>query len=172
MMRMLPIVRASDRKEMVTVQNRFCTVTGCVRVSEQIGGNRMADQFQGNVDTLFKGMENFVTSKTCVGDPIRIGDTIILPLVDVSFGLLASTKNEKERRNGGGGMGGKMTPTALLIIKDGSTRMVNVKNQDSLSRLIDIVPDLIQRFTSKNKVVTTPEEDKVVESAAKEETTF
>ena len=64
----------------------------------------MAEQFQGNVDTLFKGMESFVTSKTCVGDPIRIGDTIILPLVDVSFGMMASTKNEKDRRNGGGGV--------------------------------------------------------------------
>ena len=51
----------------------------------------MADHFQGNVETLFKGMDNFVTSKTCVGDPIRIGDTVILPLMDVSFGLLAST---------------------------------------------------------------------------------
>ena len=132
----------------------------------------MADQFQGNVDTLFKGMENFVTSKTCVGDPIRIGDTIILPLVDVSFGLLASTKNEKERRNGGGGMGGKMTPSALLIIKDGTTRMVNVRNQDSLSRIIDLVPDLIQRFTSKDKAQPTPEEETVIQEAARKEKTF
>ena len=94
----------------------------------------MADQFQGNVDTLFQGMENFVTSKTCVGDPIRIQDTVILPLVDVSFGLLASTKNEKDRRNGGGGMGGKMSPSALLIIKDGATRLENVRSQDGLSK--------------------------------------
>jgi uncharacterized spore protein YtfJ len=76
----------------------------------------MADQFQGNVDTLFQGMENFVTSKTCVGDPIRIQDTVILPLVDVSFGLLASTKNEKDRRNGGGGMGGKNLGMVVVLL--------------------------------------------------------
>ncbi len=132
----------------------------------------MADQFQGNVDTLFQGMENFVTSKTCVGDPIRIQDTVILPLVDVSFGLLASTKNEKDRRNGGGGMGGKMTPSALLIIKDGATRLVNVRSQDSLSRIIELVPELIDRFTSKEKTKTTPEEETVMQEAAKEEKTF
>ena len=132
----------------------------------------MADQFQGNVDTLFKGMENFVTSKTCVGDPIRIGDTIILPLVDVSFGLLASSKNERDRRNGGGGMGGKMSPSALLIIRDGATRLVNVRNQDSLSKIIDLVPELVQRFTDNKKTKTTPEEDVVIQEAAKEEKTF
>ncbi len=132
----------------------------------------MADHFQGNVDTLFKGMENFVTSKTCVGDPIRVQDTIILPLVDVSFGLLASTKNERDRNGGGGGMGGKMVPTALLIIKDGNTRLVNVRSQDSLSRIIDLAPEIMQRFSSKNKVKTTPEEEVVMEEAAKTEEKF
>ena len=132
----------------------------------------MADHFQVNVDTLFKGMDSFVTSKTCVGDPIRIGDTIILPLVDVSFGLMASTKNEKDRRNGGGGLGGKMTPSALLIIKDGATRLVNVRSQDSLSKIIDLAPELIERFTSRNKTKTTPEEEAVMKEAAKEEKTF
>ena len=132
----------------------------------------MADHFQGNVDTLFKGMDSFVTSKTCVGDPIRIGETIILPLVDVSFGLMASTKNEKDRRNGGGGLGGKMTPSALLIIKDGATRLVNVRNQDSLSKILEMAPELIEKFTSRNKTKTTPEEDAVMKEAANEEKTF
>ena len=132
----------------------------------------MADHFQVNVDTLFKGMDNFVTSKTCVGNPIRVGETIILPLVDVSFGLMASTKNEKDRRNGGGGMGGKMTPSALLIIKDGATRLVNIHSQDGLSKLIEMAPDLIEKFTSLKKTKTTPEEDAVMQEAAKEEKKF
>ena len=52
----------------------------------------MAENFQTTVDSLFKGMENFVTTKTVVGDAIHIGDTIILPLVDVTFGVVASAK--------------------------------------------------------------------------------
>ena len=132
----------------------------------------MADHFQVNVDTLFKGMDSFVTSKTCVGDPIRIGDTIILPLVDVSFGMMASTKNEKDRRNGGGGIGGKITPSALLIIKDGATRLVNVHSQDGLAKIIEMAPDLIEKFSSRSKTKTTPEEEAVMQEAAKEEKTF
>ena len=132
----------------------------------------MADHFQGTVESLFKGMESFVTTKTCVGDPVYIGDTILVPLVDVSFGVMASAKNEDRRSNGGGGMGGKITPTALLVIKDGATKLVNIRNQDSLSKLIDMAPDLINKFTSRDKVVTTPEEDSAMAQAAKDEERF
>ena len=132
----------------------------------------MAEHFQGTVESLFKGMESFVTTKTCVGDPVYIGDTIIVPLVDVSVGVMASAKNEDRRSNGGGGMGGKITPTALLVIKDGATKLVNIRNQDSLSKLIDMAPDLINKFTSRDKVVTTPEEDSVMAEAAKDEERF
>lgn len=132
----------------------------------------MAEHFQGTVDSLFKGMENFITTKTCVGDPIHVGDTIILPLVDVSFGVMASAKNEERRTNGGGGMGGKISPTALLIIKDGNTKLVTVRNQDSLSKLIDLAPDLINKVTGKNTVTTTADEEAVMDEAAKDEERF
>ena len=50
----------------------------------------MADNsFNNTVESLFKGMDSFITTKTVVGDAVHIGDTIILPLVDVSFGVAA-----------------------------------------------------------------------------------
>ena len=42
------------------------------------------NSFHTTVESLFKGMDSFITTKTVVGDAIHIGDTIILPLVDVS----------------------------------------------------------------------------------------
>ena len=45
---------------------------------------KMADNnFKGTVDALFQGIDGVVSSKTVVGDAIHIGETIILPLVDV-----------------------------------------------------------------------------------------
>lgn len=41
------------------------------------------NNFQTTVDSLFKGMNSFITTKTVVGEAVHIGDTIILPLVDV-----------------------------------------------------------------------------------------
>uniref|UniRef100_UPI004057C8FB GerW family sporulation protein n=1 Tax=Acetatifactor sp. TaxID=1872090 RepID=UPI004057C8FB len=111
----------------------------------------MADkenQFQGVVDSLLRGMDTVLSTKTVVGEPTKIGDTIILPLVDVTFGVGAGAGNNttKGSANGGGGMGGKMTPSAVLVIKNGSTKLVNVKNQDTMTKLIDMLPDLIDKF--------------------------
>lgn len=109
--------------------------------------------FKKNVDSLLNGMENFISTKTVVGEAINIDDTIILPLVDVTFGVGAGA-SESEKKNsggGGGGLGAKISPSAVLVIKDGHTRLVNIKNQDSLTKIIDMVPDIMDRFTSKKK---------------------
>lgn len=105
--------------------------------------------FQTTVDSLFKGMDSFITTKTVVGDAITLGDTIILPLVDVTFGVAATAKNDNGKNGGGGGMGGKMTPSAVLVIKDGNAKLVNIKNQDSMTKILDMVPDFVNRFTAQ-----------------------
>ena len=64
------------------------------------------NNFNNTVESLFKGMDSFITTKTVVGDAIHIGDTIILPLVDVSFGVAAWAFMGEKMNNGAGGMGG------------------------------------------------------------------
>ena len=109
------------------------------------------DKLNTTVESLFKGMDSFITTKTVVGEAIHIGDTIILPLVDVSFGVAAGANMEGAKNNGAGGMGGKITPSAILVISNGTTRLVNVKNQDSMTKILDMVPDLIERFSKKDE---------------------
>ena len=133
----------------------------------------MADNFQTTVDSLFKGMENFVTTKTVVGDAIHIGDTIILPLVDVTFGVVASAKSEEKKNNGGGGMGGKMSPSAVLVIKDGIAKLVNVKQQDGVTKILDMVPDIVNKFgpgSRKGEAADDHVKQACDEAAGKEET--
>ena len=57
----------------------------------------------------------------------------------------------------GGGIGGKITPSAVIVIQDGKTKLVNIKNQDTITKLLDMVPDVVDRFTSKDEKLT--EED-------------
>ena len=102
------------------------------------------------MEALVKGAESVFTTKTVVGEATKIDDTIIIPLVDVSFGIGAGAScgaGKDSRKNGGmGGMSGKMSPSAVLLIKNGQTRLVNIKNQDSVSKVIDMIPDLVDRF--------------------------
>ena len=48
-------------------------------------------------------------------------------------------------------MAGKMTPCAVLVIQNGTTKLVNVKNQDAITKILDMVPDLADKFTGKDK---------------------
>ena len=104
------------------------------------------NNFKETVNSLFKGMDSFITTKTVVGDAIHIGDTIILPLVDVSFGVAAGAFSQDKKNNGAGGMGGKIMPSAVLVIQNGTTKLVNIKNQDGVTKILDMVPDFVNRF--------------------------
>ena len=106
------------------------------------------NNFKDTVNSLFKGMDAFISAKTVVGEAIHVGDTIILPLVDVSFGVGAGAFESDKKNNGGGGMTGKLTPSAVLVIQNGTTKLVNVKNQDGLTKVLDMVPDFVDPFAS------------------------
>ena len=105
--------------------------------------------FDSVISSLLKGMDTILSTKTVVGEATQIGDTIILPLVDVTFGIGAGAGAGDKKNNGGGGMGGKMTPSAVLVIKDGYTKLVNIKNQDAVTKILDMIPDLVDKFASK-----------------------
>lgn len=79
---------------------------------------------------------------------MQAGDTIIVPLIDVTCGMAAGAFSEKskEKQRGGGGMSAKMSPSAVLVIQNGVTKVVNIKNQDAITKAIDMAPDLINRF--------------------------
>lgn len=119
----------------------------------------MADNnFKGTVEALFHGMDGMVSSKTVVGEAIHINDTIILPLVDVSFAVGAGAFNAEKKERGAGGIGGKMTPCAVLVIQNGHTRLVNIKNQDTITKILDMVPDVIDKFTGDKDEKMTEED--------------
>ncbi|MDD6233910.1 MAG: GerW family sporulation protein [Lachnospiraceae bacterium] len=129
----------------------------------------MADnKFDTTVSSLFKGMDGFLSAKTVVGEPVTVNDTIILPLVDVSFGVAAGAGSNDNKNKAAGGMGGKMSPSAVLVIHDGITRLVNVKNQDSVSKIIDMIPDIIDKIKSFKDGKKDPDIEKAVDDAINE----
>lgn len=129
----------------------------------------MNNKVNEDLNGLMNQLESFITTKTVVGEPIHIDQTILVPLIDVSFaaasGSTASNKfvekhKEKERRvdggagAGAGGLGAKVSPSAMLVIQNGTTQLINVRNQDSITKLIDMIPGLVSKvpdFFSKSK---------------------
>jgi len=111
----------------------------------------MSEKVKDNVnavDSLLKGMESYITTKTVVGEAVTIGDTIVLPLADVSFGMGVG---QFSKDGNTGGMGGKITPSAVLIIQDGKSKIINIKETDNISKIADLIPDVAEKI--KNKFV-------------------
>ncbi|MDD3173623.1 MAG: GerW family sporulation protein [Herbinix sp.] len=122
------------------------------------------NSFNSTVESLFRGMDNFITTKTVVGDAVRVDtDTIILPLVEVSFGVGAGAFSGEKKNNAGGGMGGKISPSSVLVIQNGTSKLVNIKEQDSVTKILDMVPDLINKFTNRGEKNKDDMDDKVEE---------
>lgn len=126
----------------------------------------MADntKFNSTVEALFAGMDSFVSAKTVVGDAVTVNDTIIVPLVDVAFGVGAGAFSGEAKNNAGGGLGAKLSPSAVLVIQNGQTRLVNVKNQDTITKILDMVPDMVDKVSSIAAGKTNKKDDAVDEA--------
>jgi len=124
-------------------------------------------KFDMAIQSMFESMNGLISSKTVVGEPVIINqDTFVLPLMNVSVGIGAGANvNEKSSRNlGGGGLGAKFSPSAVLVVQNGNARIINIQEQDKLVHLIESAPDTVNRvlsiFHKKNRKV-----DAAVESA-------
>lgn len=130
----------------------------------------MADNnFSNMIGPLLEGMESFLSTKTVVGEPTQIGDTTIIPLVDVSFGAGAGASLQDKKNGGAGGITGKMSPSAVLLIQNGQTKLVNIKNQDTMTKILDMVPDLVDKFKSGKNTADMPSDEEAKATAFPED---
>ena len=110
----------------------------------------MATELNNNIGKMFEQLETFVSSKTVVGEPIVAGEATIIPLVDVSIGMgggsTGADEKDKPKEKSLGGLGAKMKPSAVLVITDGNVQLVNIKHQDSVNKLIDMIPSITSKI--------------------------
>lgn len=123
------------------------------------------DMFKDTMGSLFEGMDSYLSTKTVVSEPIQIGDTTLIPLVNVSFGAAAGAFRGKEKADKAGGIGGKMSPNAVIVIKNNSARVINVSTNTGLEKLIDMIPDFVATIQGK---MDSKEFSKEAKEAAKE----
>lgn len=113
------------------------------------------------LNALFQGLDGFVQSKTVVGEPIVVGNTTLIPLMEVSCGMASGAfmkENQKKGDGGAGAMSSKITPAAMLIIQDGRTKLIRVKNEDAFSKIIDMIPEAIDKITGGSRVTKSAED--------------
>lgn len=117
---------------------------------------KVEETLNSTVGSLFNGMSSFLSTKSVVGEPIYVGDTVIIPLINVSFGMGVGSLAGAKNNSGGGGIGGKMTPDAVLIIQDGRTRIIDIATNNGINKVLDLVPDFVDRFINKGVKTKAP----------------
>lgn len=120
---------------------------------------------KNNLQELFENFKEMIRVETVVGQPVHIGNAILVPFVDVTFGFGSggmNGKTETGRRSAGTGGGAKMEPTAILVIKGDRVEMFSIKKDgyqaSSFEKLIAMAPEIIDKL-KKEKYVYIHDED-------------
>lgn len=105
-----------------------------------------------DIEKLFKTtvdeLEQMLSSKTVVGDPITVEGATIIPLVSLGFGFgvgggtgKAAAEAEGEGTGGGTGGGGGVKPVAIVVIDKEGVRVEPVKMRTGsvLAKVVETV---------------------------------
>ena len=119
------------------------------------------NRFQSLIESMMDNAQAVLSTKTVVGEPIQVDDTIIIPLSDVTIGCAAGSNNASDKDSGMGVFSAKISPTAVLVIRDKVTKVVSIKDQDTVNKLLEMIPDVIDRFALRKKGGMMNDEDAV-----------
>ena len=106
--------------------------------------------------TTMDKIREMVDANTVVGPPIVTQDGVtLIPVSRLSFGFatggsdFGKTQNVPKNFGGGSGAGVSVFPVAFLVVKDGSVRLLPVVPPpgDTVSRVVDLVPEMFERVT-------------------------
>ena len=116
--------------------------------------NPISDMLQESMAKL----RELADTNTIVGQPITTPDGVtLIPISRVSLGvggggsIFGKKKDANPEGNLGAGMGAGVTiaPVALLIVKDGFTRVMPVAAppMNTVDRVVEMAPDVIDKVT-------------------------
>ena len=96
--------------------------------------------------TILDGVNGLVDTKKVIGEPFTIGDTTVIPFIESSIGMGVGEFSNKDDKSAGG-MAMKVSPIACLVIQNGFTKLINIQNQDPITKALDMIPDLVDKLT-------------------------
>jgi len=110
--------------------------------------------FKESMEVIVSHLENMIKTKTIVGDPINVDNTTIIPVMTASFGFGTGIGEGTEPgksvgKGGGGGAGAKVSPSALIVIRDGEVNVYNLGQKGTLEKLAGMIPEIVSKFSKE-----------------------
>ena len=104
------------------------------------------------IDVTMEKLRAIVDSDTVLGTPVTVGDTAVIPVSKVAFGLATGgsdfpSKTDKQVFGGGGGAGVSINPMGVLVISGGNVKFVPINNEiTSIDRLLQAAPEILDKI--------------------------
>jgi uncharacterized spore protein YtfJ len=103
-----------------------------------------------NIKTLFENLEKVLTTKTVFGDAITIGETTLIPVIDIKFGVgTGGGAGDAPDKGGGagygGGTGGCVTASAVIVIKGEDVQVIQIKKSTNMGKLVEMLPEIMDK---------------------------
>ncbi len=105
------------------------------------------------MENTLEKMREMVDVSTIIGEPIKTGDTTLIPVSKVSYGFTSGgtdlpSKQNNELFGGGGGGGITISPVAFIVIQGEKVRMMQINNYtSSADRAIAMIPELVDQIS-------------------------
>ena len=133
-------------------------------------GQSDQNNFQNSVRELLNGLDGFVATRSVVGEPIRMGETTLIPLMDIQIGVGAGSYGGKSAGSAGG-LGATMKPSSMLLLQDGKVKLIRITNEETVMKVIDAIPEVLDRvkgaFMKTGKDVDKKVEEELTKEAEK-----
>lgn len=98
---------------------------------------------KSELEALFDNFKLFSRSESFVGNPVKVDNIILVPILSLSFGAGSGAAGGTAAKGSGGGAGGKISPVALLVIKDDDIRLFSLSGQNNLQEITGLMPEII-----------------------------
>lgn len=110
------------------------------------------NNIRGIMDTTMDKLHAMVDADTIIGTPVVVGETTLIPVSKVAFGLATGgsdfpSKSGTGLFGGGGGAGVTITPVAFISVTDGAVKMMPIYNElSTVDKALTMAPELIDKI--------------------------
>jgi len=110
------------------------------------------NKIRGIMDTTMDKLHAMVDADTIIGTPVIVGDTTLIPVSRVAFGLATGgsdfpSKSDRGLFGGGGGAGVTITPVAFISVTNGNVKMMPIYNElTTVDKALTMAPELIEKI--------------------------
>lgn len=121
------------------------------------------------LEQMYAKLDKFLKTETVIGETIDLGEVKLVPIITASFGLGGGVGEESNKgTGGGGGLGCKISPDAILVVKGTEVQMFPVKNKGALDKIIEQVPSLIDKIDQNKAKEVMKEKKEMMKEKAEE----